>query len=495
MLARQFFDKCTSDTKDIFVAYLRICDSFTDTKWVSESEFGEKHYIYDKKDKIAIDEHEERFFILLYLSAYSKTEIGQMFLEHGIDVDKYYDVSRLMVSQMRESLNHYFDNFYSERIERFLFKNRDSLAGGVLTSYSDIDKDVICLPRTLLNLKERFNKYPRLVEAFKLNELYDEFEQVACQIEGEQVQNAESTLVRPSHSTMIRPKKKIFKYGENLCDKEYPYNPLIGREKELRNLMAVLADDEKSAIIHGLAGVGKTTIVRGLAYNILHGMVPSFLENKQIFEITASELIRGCQYVGMVEDRMLEIIQSLLNVGDSILFVDEIHTLMGLGAGSKSNNDVSNILKPYLGDGRIKIIGATTSDEYKLIKDNGAFSRRFKGIEVLEPKKEELLTILNTYVNRFYETKGISFAFPKIIQKFLLTLMIELSQDIYQVPTDKLCNPDLALTILRSAYNYAKIDGKTCLDASVLIEGVENQDNINQTGKDYFKEKVLTLTR
>ena len=172
-------------------------------------------------------------------------------------------------------------------------------------------------------------------------------------------------------------------------------DPLIGRKKELERLIEILSRRSKNnPLLVGEAGVGKTAIVEGLAYLIKNGMVPSNLQNKKIINIDMASLVAGTKYRGEFEERVRSLIDELEGSEDIILFIDEIHTIVGAG-GAEGAIDASNIFKPALARGKIKVIGATTKEEYKkTIENDKALSRRFQNILVDVPTKEETKNIL-----------------------------------------------------------------------------------------------------
>ena len=186
------------------------------------------------------------------------------------------------------------------------------------------------------------------------------------------------------------------KYGVNLNEKvkNKNYN-ITGRDKELNELIEALCKKDKSnAILIGEAGVGKTAIVEALAEKINKDQVPEYLKNKQIIELTISSIVSGTRYRGDFEEKIEKIINEFESNEDLILFIDEIHTMVGAG-GAEGAIDASNILKPYLARNKIKCIGATTINEYnKTISKDKALNRRFQIIKVNEPTKDETLNIL-----------------------------------------------------------------------------------------------------
>lgn len=187
-------------------------------------------------------------------------------------------------------------------------------------------------------------------------------------------------------------------------------DPIIGRGKELVRLMQVLSRRKKNnPVLVGEAGVGKTAIVEGLARNIACGNVPSRLRGYQLWSLDIGALIAGTKFRGEFEERLKKVINEVKKLERAILFVDEIHVVVGAGAVSSGSLDASNILKPALSTGEIKCIGVTTYDDYKnhILKDK-AFSRRFQKIDVGEPTENESIAILagiRPYYEKHYNVK------------------------------------------------------------------------------------------
>lgn len=171
--------------------------------------------------------------------------------------------------------------------------------------------------------------------------------------------------------------------------------PLIGREKEIRQLMQTLMlKDRNNPILIGDSGVGKTTIVGGLAQRIIQGKVPQELRGKRLIELSASSLVAGTKYRGEFEERLLKVLEEAENSGNVILFIDEMHLLIGTGRAADGSIDAAGILKPALAGGRLRCIGATTPQEYRLIEKDAAMERRLRPIMIEEPSQEEALEIL-----------------------------------------------------------------------------------------------------
>ncbi len=179
-------------------------------------------------------------------------------------------------------------------------------------------------------------------------------------------------------------------------------DPLIGREPEIERLIEILCRRTKNnPVLIGESGVGKTAIIEGLAQRIVDRSVPSFLENKRILSLDLSLIVAGTKYRGQFEERLKKIMSELRETNDSIVFIDELHTLVGAGS-AEGTLDAANILKPALSRGEIQCIGATTPAEYrKTIEKDRALERRFQAVKVDPPNEAEALTIIKGIVERY----------------------------------------------------------------------------------------------
>ena len=187
------------------------------------------------------------------------------------------------------------------------------------------------------------------------------------------------------------------RYGRNLNDmaRQEKMDPVIGREKEIQRVIQILSRRTKNnPILIGEPGVGKTAIAEGLAQRIVEGSVPYMLQDKRVYSLSMASLVAGAKYRGEFEERLKGVIDEIRRTGDVILFIDEMHTLVGAGA-AEGALDAANILKPALSRGEIQIIGATTLDEYKKhLEKDAALSRRFQTIMVEEPGVDDAIAIL-----------------------------------------------------------------------------------------------------
>ncbi|WP_332675044.1 ATP-dependent Clp protease ATP-binding subunit ClpA [Aromatoleum sp.] len=189
-------------------------------------------------------------------------------------------------------------------------------------------------------------------------------------------------------------------------------DPLIGRERELERVIQTLCRRRKNnPLLVGEAGVGKTAIAEGLARRIIEGRIPEILEGAQVYALDMGALLAGTKYRGDFEQRLKAVLKQLRETHNAILFIDEIHTLIGAGAASGGTLDASNLLKPALSSGQLKCIGATTYSEFRQIfeKDH-ALSRRFQKVDVSEPSVAETVEILKGLKSRFEEHHNVKYS-------------------------------------------------------------------------------------
>ena len=200
-------------------------------------------------------------------------------------------------------------------------------------------------------------------------------------------------------------------------------DPLIGRDSEIERVIQTLCRRRKNnPLLVGEAGVGKTAIAEGLAYRIVEKNVPDVLENATVYSLDMGALLAGTKYRGDFEQRLKAVMKQLEQEEGSILFIDEIHTLIGAGAASGGTLDASNLLKPALSNGKLKCIGATTYQEYRgIFEKDHALSRRFQKVDVVEPSIDEAIAILQGLKSKFEEHHGIKYSASA------LTTAVELS--------------------------------------------------------------------
>ena len=203
----------------------------------------------------------------------------------------------------------------------------------------------------------------------------------------------------------------------NVLAQQGKIDPLIGRDKELERVVQTLCRRRKNnPLLVGEAGVGKTAIAEGLARSIIEGRVPEVLADATVYALDMGALLAGTKYRGDFEQRLKAVLKQLAQSPGAILFIDEIHTLIGAGAASGGTLDASNLLKPALSNGNLKCIGATTYQEYRgVFEKDHALSRRFQKVDVNEPSVEETVSILRGLKSRFEEHHGIKYSAAAIL--------------------------------------------------------------------------------
>ncbi|MGP5721612.1 ATP-dependent Clp protease ATP-binding subunit [Corynebacterium casei] len=201
-------------------------------------------------------------------------------------------------------------------------------------------------------------------------------------------------------------------FGRNLTQaaKDGKLDPVVGRESEIERIMQVLSRRTKNnPVLIGEPGVGKTAVVEGLALDIVNGKVPETLKDKQVYSLDLGSLVAGSRYRGDFEERLKKVLKEINQRGDIILFIDEVHTLVGAGA-AEGAIDAASLLKPKLARGELQTIGATTLDEYrKHIEKDAALERRFQPVKVDEPSMEDTITILRGLRDKYEAHHRVSY--------------------------------------------------------------------------------------
>lgn len=270
------------------------------------------------------------------------------------------------------------------------------------------------------------------------------------------------------------------KYGENLTSKEYITDPAIARDNEIKQSILILLTPEKSTLLVGKPGIGKTAIVEGLAYRIQHDMVPNALKGWSIYKINVTSLMGGTETGSGVENKMELLTKELASREKTILFIDETHLLVSKSGGI----DFANMLKTGLDRGSIKMIGATTTEEYEqyILRDR-AFLRRFQKVEVLEADKPTVVKILLGTIPKFEKQIGVKFDYTDFIQERLLTFIVEMTDEykrIYEVASRY---PDICLTIVANAFTFALYENSETVNVRHFYKAVCNAKNIYEDAK------------
>lgn len=250
---------------------------------------------------------------------------------------------------------------------------------------------------------------------------------------------------------------------------EGKFDPVIGREEELNELMRILCCRKKNnALLLGDPGVGKTAIIEALAQRIAGNTVPKFLLGKRLMSLNLNNLVAGTKYRGQFEERIKKIIDEVISHPEIIVFIDEFHTIIGTGS-SEGGGDAANILKPYLARGEFQCIGSTTEDEYrKHIEKDGALKRRFQNVRVYSPSLEEVKMILGNIKDKYESYHGVKYS-QEIIES-----IVTLTE---RYVTDRNF-PDKAIDLLDLAGSITKLDKSNDKDYIKKIQKLEDQIQI-----------------
>lgn len=255
------------------------------------------------------------------------------------------------------------------------------------------------------------------------------------------------------------------RYADEMTATNYITDPSIAREEEIKDLILILLTPEKSAILVGKPGIGKTAIVEGLAYRIQKGMVPNVLLGYKIFRINTTALL-GSDDNG--ENRVLKLVQELQSIDKVILFIDEIHTLIGDG-----RLDLANMFKEGLSRGTIKIIGATTTYEYEtyILRDK-AFMRRFDKVDVAEPTAEQCVEILLKTLPKIEYQTNVKLDYTDFQKEEIMKFIVNMTSEFKRVYEVSSRYPDIALVLLRQAFSNAVYENRKTVNFKNIYDAI-----------------------
>lgn len=273
-------------------------------------------------------------------------------------------------------------------------------------------------------------------------------------------------------------------YGEILTDKEYITNPAIAREEEINRMVLALITPDKSALLVGKPGIGKTALVEGLAYRIKNGQVPNVLQGWRIIKINLPALLGKMNVNGVEVSKLQMLIEELDQVEKTILFIDEVHLLVAKNNASL-DVDFANMLKPYLDRGRILMIGATTSEEYEayILRDR-AFVRRFIKIDIAEAQGSDVVKIMIGTVPKFVKKMGVEMRYTEFQQERLYAWIVEHTSEYKRLLEIQNRYPDICLTILSSAFSYALFENAPYVSLKHFYFAMKNTNTIYEDAKE-----------
>ncbi|MBC9953418.1 ATP-dependent Clp protease ATP-binding subunit [Leucobacter sp. cx-42] len=315
-------------------------------------------------------------------------------------------------------------------------------------------------------------------------------------LSGYQAGKENATVGAPEQQNDTKGSQVLDQFGRNLTQaaRDGKLDPVIGREKEVERVMQILSRRSKNnPVLIGEPGVGKTAVVEGLAQAIVKGEVPETLKDKQLYVLDLSSMIAGSRYRGDFEERLKKVTKEIRNRGDIIIFIDEIHTLVGAGA-AEGAIDAANILKPLLARGELQTIGATTLDEFrKHFEKDAALERRFQSIMVNEPSLPHTINILKGLRDRYEAHHKVSITDGAIVaaanladryvqDRFLPDKAIDLIDE---------AGARLRLSILSSPPELVEFDEKIAVVRADKEKAIEEQDFEKAAGKRDEEKKLI----
>ena len=286
------------------------------------------------------------------------------------------------------------------------------------------------------------------------------------------------------------------RYGEDLIARDYITDPAIARDEEIKQLILILLTPEKSGLLVGKAGIGKTAIVEGLAYRIKNNMVPNALFGYSLYKLNVTSLFGNLNVDEQSENRVDLLVKELAKREKTIVFIDEVHLLTK--SDGSTNMDFANMFKAGLDRGEIKMIGATTSEEYEqyILRDR-AFLRRFQKIDVLEPDQDTTVKILMGTYPKIEQEMNVKMGYTPFITEKICRFIVEMTDEYKRVYEISSRYPDISLTILSNAFTYALFDNSKEVKIKHVYEAVKNARNVYEDAKvkeiERFKEVFKDL--
>ncbi len=310
------------------------------------------------------------------------------------------------VSELKKQLEQYFEENLEQAAEEHQAPVLSSQAAEV---FIEAEVRAAACEKFVIELPHLFSAIPKLEDSYAVYFLNRQGVDMSdllyemCELEEEEQFGIEDDETHFYGESQEKSQIQWQDYVTCMNDHTKEYLPLIGREEELERTMQILCRKLKNNPLHvGEAGVGKTAITKGLTVLIEKGDVPPMLQGAKVYALDVGTMLAGTQYRGDFERRFKLVMEGLLTVEKPIVYIDEIHNIIGAGAGGNGTLDISNMLKPYLAEGHIRFIGATTYDEYKKIFSKSAgLIRRFQKVDIQEMTEEETINVIKGLIKSF----------------------------------------------------------------------------------------------
>ena len=319
----------------------------------------------------------------------------------------------------------------------------------------------------------------------EIEELADEDEEIETLESKEEVVEKVEVINNETSKNNSNNEVSIIKmYGEILTDKEYITNPAIARDEEIKKMILALITPDKSALLVGKPGIGKTALVEGLAYRIHQNDVPDAIKGWRIIKINLPALLGKTLVNGTEVSKLQLLIDEIDNIEKTILFIDEVHLLVAKNGGSV-DVDFANMLKPYLDRGRILMIGATTSEEYEayILRDR-AFVRRFIKIDIAEAQGDDVVKILLGTTPKFEKKMGVKLGYSEFQRERIFQWIVEYTSEYKRIYEIQNRYPDICLTMISSAFSYAIFENSDTVTLKHIYLAMKNTNSIYDDAKE-----------
>lgn len=266
-------------------------------------------------------------------------------------------------------------------------------------------------------------------------------------------------------------------YGDDLTQKQFIIDPAIARDEEIKKMILILLTPEKSVLLVGPAGSGKTALVEGLSYRMQKGEMPNALVGYKVVRINSTSLVGEATIEGQVISKMTLLMEELKIRGKILLFIDEIHTL--IGAKNQGPMDFANMLKPGLDRGDIKVIGATTNMEYEeYIVTDTAFLRRFELVDVKEPTPEMTIEILDRTIPKLEFKTGVKMGLSPLIKKKAIEFIVTMTSKYKRLYSLASNYPDISLALLADCFSQAVYENSPSVNLKHVFKAVQACQNV-----------------